>query len=234
MVSSKLSPDNYFHAKVTLRSQYHRIVSQIKSKLTDSQADLFKTTCFGKLVYEAPDLKFNHQMVHQILLREADRGSGNEMWFNLCGKCARFGAEEFCLVTGLELGNAEEALDVLSAKEEEPRLLRVIPSKGKLTFGELLEFFKDCKLDDDNDMVSMALLAFVHGALNPHEAKTFVDKRVFHLAEDFEALNRFPWGSLCHSITLESLRKAVVKCLSQKGSSKTYGLGGFPYAFQVI
>ena len=247
MFPSKLSEAKFFHAKVTLLSQYDRIVTQIKEKLTESQANLFKKSCFGCLVYEAPDLKFAPQLCHQILLREADCESirTDAMWFNLFGTSARFGPEEFSVITGLGLGDFKASMSELSSKGDEPRILSVFKPKGKLTYAGVLDCFKAKKVGEDvavadqdvadKEMVSIALLAFLLGALIPREGKTFVDTCFLHLSEDVEAWNKFPWGSLCYSKTAESLQRAVPKGLLQKDKEwRTYSLGGFPYAFQVI
>ena len=82
--SPKVPENWYFHAKVTVVCQYERIAGLIKQKLSEEAAAKFKETCFGKLVYNAPNFQLCSQLLHQILLQEANYGSADEMWFNLC------------------------------------------------------------------------------------------------------------------------------------------------------
>ena len=117
--SPKVAENQYFHAKVTVACQYERIARLIKEKLSEEAAAKFKESCFGKLVYNSPNSQFCAQLVHQILLREADYGCADEMWFNLCGTTTCFGRREFCLVTGLAWGSLDEKYAEISSKEEQ-------------------------------------------------------------------------------------------------------------------
>lgn len=232
---SKFNADKYFHAKVTIHCQYDRIVKIIKDKLNEEASVKFQETCFGNLVYNAANLQLCSQMLHQILLRQADFGSADEMWFNICGTTTRFGPQEFCFLTGLRMGNVAEKFNDISAKDEQPHLLNVIQTEGKLTQAALIDFFKSCSIEDVSDIVSLALLTFLHGVLIPGDGKSLVDNRFLYLCEDMNAWNAFPWGSLSYNKTIEFLGRAVPRGLLQKGKSmKTYALGGFPFAFQVI
>src|SRR5262249_11737435 len=138
----KFQSNCYFHAKVTVLSQYERIVKLIKHKLNDEATEKFKESCFGKLVYEDPNLQLCSQLVHQIMLREANCGSSEELWFNICGTTTRFGPQEFCLVTGLGWGDLDKQFAEIISKEDQPRLLKIVTTDGRLTQAALLDFFK--------------------------------------------------------------------------------------------
>ncbi|KAL5818458.1 hypothetical protein ACOSQ4_022300 [Xanthoceras sorbifolium] len=61
--------------------------------------------CFGHFL-DVNVICFTGQFFHHILLRECHvEDAENEMWFLIGGNKIRFSANEFCLVSGLRLGD---------------------------------------------------------------------------------------------------------------------------------
>ncbi|KAL2470687.1 DUF1985 domain-containing protein [Abeliophyllum distichum] len=66
---------------------------------------MFKGGCFQNPAFghflEVNEIVLNHQLIHQVLLREVKQPNVDEMWFNLSGTLVHFSLEEFCLITRL-------------------------------------------------------------------------------------------------------------------------------------
>ncbi|CAA3002687.1 Hypothetical predicted protein [Olea europaea subsp. europaea] len=61
----------------------------------------------------------------------------------------------------------------------------------------------------DDDVAKMGALYFLTAYLFPRDYKKVVDNYLFAPVEDFDAMNRFPWGKLLFDITLDSLKDGL-------------------------
>ena len=61
------------------------MIQKIKNKLTDGQLEMFRRTSFGHLL-DVNIFQFSGQVVHHILLREAEQPNDEEMWFDISGR----------------------------------------------------------------------------------------------------------------------------------------------------
>jgi hypothetical protein len=77
-------PNEHYGAHCTCMASM-RPIKVIKEKLTVSQQEAFRKTCFGHFL-DMHDLLFPSQLIHNILLREVETvGLQNEMWFLVSG-----------------------------------------------------------------------------------------------------------------------------------------------------
>ncbi|CAA2998072.1 Hypothetical predicted protein [Olea europaea subsp. europaea] len=61
----------------------------------------------------------------------------------------------------------------------------------------------------DDDVARMGALYFLAAYLFPRDYKKVVDNYLFALVENFDAMNRFPWGKLLFDTTLGSLKDGL-------------------------
>ena len=61
-----------------------------------------------------------------------------------------------------------------------------------------------------------------------------INRKYIELVTDFEVFNSYPWENLSFKDTIDSLHNAFYhKRRAVKNTSQSYGLKGFPLAFQV-
>ncbi|KAF4403462.1 hypothetical protein G4B88_008108 [Cannabis sativa] len=78
----------------------NNVIANINSKLTPSQAKLFRETCFGHFLDMNP-IAMQTQLIHSALHREVHQKNPYEMWFIFGSQNFRFSLAEFAVVTGL-------------------------------------------------------------------------------------------------------------------------------------
>ncbi|KAL5741428.1 hypothetical protein ACOSP7_028160 [Xanthoceras sorbifolium] len=206
------------------------------------QQQKIRGMCFGHFL-DVNEICFTGQFCHHILLRECHVDNAeNEMWFVIGGNRIRFSANEFCLVSGLHLG------DTVVPTIQEDDMCRIWQKyfKGakKVTGTKLQSLFErlEEENDDDDDMIKLALLLILEMTLLGKYLRTKVEYWAMELVDNLEEFNWFPWGSYVYSRTLNSLstcckgrdQKFMEK--AQKDPSHTVkkiNLYGFVYAFQV-
>ncbi|CAA3020171.1 Hypothetical predicted protein [Olea europaea subsp. europaea] len=83
-----------------------KLIDEVFYSLDDKHQDLFTNSCFGHLL-SLRNIKLASQLVHQLILRSISTSKENEVYIKVGDKLARFGLQEFTLVTGLNAGNLE-------------------------------------------------------------------------------------------------------------------------------
>ncbi|KAF4397282.1 hypothetical protein G4B88_009128 [Cannabis sativa] len=78
----------------------NNFIANINSKLTPSQAKLFRERCFGHFLDMNP-IAMKTQLIHNALLREVHQKNPSEMWFKFGSQNFRFSLVEFVVVTDL-------------------------------------------------------------------------------------------------------------------------------------
>ena len=99
----------------------------------------FKQGPFGKYLDLKKPLKIYRQLIHNILKREIIHPKGqreDEMWFGLGKSKACFCQEEFCVCSGLNMGQLLEGF-ANNNEVQEDSMLRII-FKGTRPTAELL------------------------------------------------------------------------------------------------
>ncbi|OIT22455.1 hypothetical protein A4A49_33465 [Nicotiana attenuata] len=77
------------------------IGSNLKTKLSTTQLELFKSTCIGYLL-DLPSIKLQTQLIYYLLTKEVEKGNANKMVFLVNGVKLPFGLAQFACVSGLK------------------------------------------------------------------------------------------------------------------------------------
>lgn len=222
----KLDKSGFSNAKINNWSSLQAI-DHINGKLTEKQKSMFKETCFGHFLAISSDTsKFSDRIVLKLLEKEVECPNPNEMLLLVGGKTIKFSIKEFCMITGLKCSPC-------FPKVEDNRLLhKDLNGNMELDNTNLETTFLEAALDDEA-MVKLALLYFLEMVLLGREKKSSIDSKHLSLVEDLHQFNKYPWGTLCFQMTLNSLKKAIHDQKSDEDGNVVYNLTGFPYAFQV-
>ncbi|GER51582.1 hypothetical protein STAS_28975, partial [Striga asiatica] len=182
-----------------------KVANHVFKNLDDEHKDLFVESCFRSLVH-IPDLKFSSQIIHHLLQRTL-KSSENEkdvVWFKFGEKEARFGLQEFFLVSELKIVDNVASYEV---PKRSSSLLNLFKGKrGKITKKDLLNQFDDLvKKEGDEDLKYKLglLMVFEHVVLS-NECRTLVDEKWFHLVENLEEFDTYPWGNLSYEYTVSA------------------------------
>ncbi|KAK3188498.1 hypothetical protein Dsin_028059 [Dipteronia sinensis] len=138
-----------------------------------------------------------------------------EIWFGLGQKEARFGREEFCLCSGLNMGTLPEGFREKEEVRKESILTRNFTDESPAI--ELLEeiFNQLTEPVSGDDALKMGYLLMVSQFFGIDEAQIAIPGWLFSLIEDIDAFERFPWGSYIFDVTLFWLKNATGKHLGR-------------------
>ncbi|GER48700.1 hypothetical protein STAS_25870, partial [Striga asiatica] len=117
------------------------VVSEIFDNLDKAHKNRFAESCFWPLV-NIPEFIVSSQIVHQVLRRtlKASENDKDGVWFRFGENEARFGLQEFCLVTGFKIAaDDENAYEV--PKNNSPLLQLFKEKRGTIKRSDLLEKF---------------------------------------------------------------------------------------------
>ncbi|KAI3837018.1 hypothetical protein MKW98_005351 [Papaver atlanticum] len=227
-----------------------KIIQQIKGGLNDEYLEIFKKTSIGHLL-NMELTKLSGAIINSLLRRVVEPLVGDNpdsMYFCIGGKVVKYGIWESALMTGLSFKGSD-----------------VIHSRGCAGTELINKYFlgsKSIKLEElsrkfdsvqqSTDKVNLGLVLLLQGVLMGGEYAKDVNLAYFHMVEDIEKFNEFPWGKLCHRRMLICFRTAVrgekeveqigksepdpkgKSAIAGPGSFKSeYNLYGFPYGFQV-
>ncbi|KAL2501255.1 uncharacterized protein Fot_35103 [Forsythia ovata] len=169
---------------------YYALESNYQKKFTDS--------CFGHLLSVA-EIKISLQIVHQCIVRAVKTLKENEIWCKFGNKIAKFGLEEFVLVTGLKAGELELDDENLCLKSD---LIQKYfkKSKGKVVRKQLLSAFR--RSGNQPDKFKMGLLLILVYVLLSTEENTNLNLWWFNLVDNFGRFNNYAWGKRSMSTQL--------------------------------
>ncbi|CAA0828810.1 Unknown protein [Striga hermonthica] len=201
-----------------------KVVEHVFKNLDDEHQDLFVESCFRPLVH-IPELKLSSQLIHHLVARtlKSPDYEKDAVWFKFGEKEARFGLQKFSLVSGLKIVD-DVSYDV--AKRSSLFLDLFKEKKGKIMKKDLLEKFDGLVEKEDADLkYKLGLLIVLEYAVLSNECRTLVDERWFHLVEDLEQFNNYPWGNLSYVYTVWAF-----EALPELGRKfgQTYGGGRLP------
>ncbi|CAA2949329.1 Hypothetical predicted protein [Olea europaea subsp. europaea] len=195
-------------ATITTRCRL-QIVRDVYEKLDKNYKNKFSESCFGSL-FRLKDIKLALQVIHQLLLRKI-RTNKKEVWFKIGEKNAKFGLEEFILVTGL---NAGDDNDVHKTFREECRIVKEYFKKigGKITNGDAYNAFAT-------------------------EENTYIDLWWLDLVDDLDRFETYPWGNFSIEYTISIFKREMgdkLKSSDIGGESHCrYSLHSFPLAIMI-
>ncbi|KAL6578379.1 hypothetical protein OROMI_010707 [Orobanche minor] len=199
-----------FPAEVQLKCR-NSLVQEIKSTLQriggEDLLQHFKTTPpFGHLL----DLRRRgsaNTALHELLARELYvPGNEFERIFHVAGRDIRFGAQEFCLVTGLGFGPTTFNPNGRNHIVPSSNLFHTFYGGRKVAIEELLRDFTDASrvIGSVDQYLRAADLLVYYFLILCREKRPF-DEWTWTLVEDQDQWARFPWGSwafqiMCHQL----------------------------------
>ncbi|KAL2473945.1 uncharacterized protein Fot_49681 [Forsythia ovata] len=115
----------------------------------------------------------------------------NEVWCKFGNNIARFGLEEFVLVTWLKAEELELEDENLGLKSD---LIQkyLKKAKGKVVRKQLLNAFRRCF--DQQDKFKMGILLILAYVLLSVEENTNLNLWWFNLVDNFDRFNNYAWG----------------------------------------
>ncbi|KAL2460674.1 Ulp1 protease family protein [Abeliophyllum distichum] len=194
---------------------------------------MFETSCFGPLL-KLRKIKLASQLVHQLLMRSM-KTKKEEAWFKIGNKRARFGLQEFVLVTGL---NATSSENVEMSGGADCRIVKdhFKKSGGKIMKGDVYEAFKRCKRNQ-TDKYKLGLIIILAYVLLATEENTLIELWWYELVDDLDLFDKFPWGKMSYDYTIRIVKRDMGDKLRnslKEGESRCrYSLHGFPLAIMI-
>ncbi|KAK3225666.1 hypothetical protein Dsin_005528 [Dipteronia sinensis] len=186
--------------------------------------DRFKQGLFRKYFEIPQPIKVHRMLIYNLLKRQIilpNSENEDEIWFGLGQKEARFGKEEFCLCSGLNMGTLPEGFGEKEEVRKEPILTQHFADECPTI--ELFEAIFNwlTKPISGDDALKMGYLLMVSQFFGIDEARTAIPGWLFSLIEDIDAFERFSWGSYIFNVTLFWLKNAVGKHLGRlRGDSQ--------------
>ncbi|KAK3195570.1 hypothetical protein Dsin_026880 [Dipteronia sinensis] len=162
-----------------------------------------------------PLIVYKH-LIHNLLKREIIHPSGqrpDEMWFGLRKSKACFGQEEFCLCTGLNMGQLPEGFANNNEVEHDSMLRRIF--KGKMPTDEVLyATLKKMSFEESEDAYKMLNIYMMSQFFGTDDGRTTtIPVWFFSLVEKEDEFKKFPWDSYIFSFTLYFLKDVLNKRL---------------------
>ncbi|KAF4373429.1 hypothetical protein G4B88_011698 [Cannabis sativa] len=151
----------------------YNVIKDLNEKLLDGQNELFWKPLFGHFL----DIQF----IHLVLLRQIHTERDDvELWFKLGNKAIRFGIEEFSLITSL---NCKKSYDV----DLSNRKSYLVSRRRSFLCMELLKSV----LEDDEDMVKIALVYFFSSYLYGYRKGKKIDNFIFAIVDGDDYIEVF-------------------------------------------
>ncbi|KAK2635918.1 hypothetical protein Ddye_030710 [Dipteronia dyeriana] len=156
------------------------------------------------------------QLIHNLLKRETIHHNGqrpDEMWFGFGKSKARFGQEELCLCSGLNMGLLPEGFANNNKVQRDSMFRRFF--KGKRSTVEVLyATLNKISSEESEDAYKMLNIYMVSQVFGMDDGRTTtISGWLFSLVENEEEFKKFPYGSYIFSFTLYFLKDVLNKCL---------------------
>ena len=173
--------------------------------------DRFKEGPFGQYLEMVQPIKVHGMLIYNMLKRQLIRPNSkeDEIWFGLGQKEARYGREEFCLCSGLNMGTLPEGFKEKKEVGEQSILTRYF--NDEMPSIELLEatFNRLMEPAAGDDALKMGYLLMVSQFFGIDEAKAAIPCWLFSLVEDIDGFETFSWGSYVFDVTLRWLKNVA-------------------------
>ncbi|OIT19114.1 hypothetical protein A4A49_42335 [Nicotiana attenuata] len=217
----KLSSSN----RPTLGSNFNsEVVSNLKTKLSATQLELFKSTCFGYLL-NLPSIKLQTQLIYYLLTKEVEKEKANEMAFLVNGVKLRFGLAEFARVSGLKC-TGDVQLCSEATQKNNPSVAKYFMNYPSVSKEHLVDYFLTKTFESDEDVIKIAVLFVVNSFLFSIKNTKLVDRKYLDLVDKGD-YNRYTWGIDVYEETVRSMSGILDK------QRQYYWISGFPYAIQI-
>ncbi|KAL3646791.1 hypothetical protein CASFOL_009335 [Castilleja foliolosa] len=221
----------HYPLKLSQRSLLPQLIELVEKNLVEEYLAKFKGSCLGHLLKLA-DVKFQGQLIGQLLLCQDEVPSAEELVFNVHGKKATMGRLDFALVTGLSFGSYPVPPTKSVFRE---RVFGAV--RGAIKIGDIEDKLKTfSKMEGEEETcLKLAMLYAVYGVLLAQSHSKKLDEKYINLADSFDALNNYPWGR----VAFEYLKSRTHDTMKDKRStlnekkSNQFDVNGFFQALQV-
>ncbi|OIS97541.1 hypothetical protein A4A49_21395 [Nicotiana attenuata] len=200
------------------------IVSNLKTKLSTTQLELFKSTCFGYLL-NLPSIKLQTQLIYYLLTKEVEKGKANQMVFLVNGVKLRFGLAEFAFVTGFKYTRDVQLCSEVR-QNKNGSIAKYFKDYPTVSKEHLVDCFLTKTFDSDEDAIKIAVLFVVYSLLFSIKNTKHIDKNYLDLVDKGD-YNSYPWGIDIYDEIVRTISGILDK------QRQYYWLSGFPYVVQV-
>ncbi|OIT19585.1 hypothetical protein A4A49_40580 [Nicotiana attenuata] len=200
------------------------IVSNLKTKLSATQLELFKSTCFGYLL-NLPSIKLQTQLIYYLLTKEVEKEKANEMTFVVNGVKLRFGLAEFACVSGLKCTDDVQLCSEAMQKNN-PSIAKYFMNYPSVSKEHLVDCVLTKIFESDEDAIKIAVLFVVNSFLFSIKSTKLVDRKYLDLVDKGD-YNRYTWGIDVYEETVRTMSGILDK------QRQYYWISGFPYAIQI-
>ncbi|CAA3029104.1 Hypothetical predicted protein [Olea europaea subsp. europaea] len=157
-----------------------------------------------------------------VIAENEDQQKGRSV-FKIEDKRARFGLEEFVLVTGLNAG-------------DESNVDKILGVEGKITKGDVYNTFAFCK-KRNNDKYKLGLIIILAYVWWATEENISIDLWWLDLVDDLNRFEKYPWGKISFDYTINVFNCEIggkLKSSDVGGESCCrYSLHDFPLAIMI-
>ncbi|KAM6554433.1 hypothetical protein CsatB_015195 [Cannabis sativa] len=201
----KFSPSDFYRSKCVCTSVYS-VIDNIKNTLSVNLLSLFRQTQFGHFL-DMPEFVFHPQVVHSLLLREVLQPNPKEFWAKVAGRCIRFSAEEFYLISGLDcFGDCNKLL----FSQETNQLVETCFRGVKTIDNKAIEdaFLGSRWGLDESIGLKMAVLYFIQCFLLSNTPDKEVSRFVLDVV-DSGRWDEYCWGRESFELTIDSFKGRI-------------------------
>ncbi|XP_057782399.1 uncharacterized protein LOC131000493 [Salvia miltiorrhiza] len=211
-------------------------LKEVETCLTHYQRlEQFKKGPFGHLLQLKRQDSANAAL-HHLLARELyDKAFGPwEKWFHVGGHDIRFGAVEYCLVTGLCFGPSPQRFDPnVDHRVGKQSLWHGVLKGKKVEVKDLRKRFVNRSLGNSaQDYLKAANILVAYDLLFCRDYK-YVHDWVWALVEEDQKWSDFPWGSYSFQIFCHGMSVLKKHPNEITGNRKTYHFYGPIWALQI-
>lgn len=180
------------------------------------------------MIFQGPIVYF----LLQGLNKEASRDEG-VLRFNLNGREACFGPKEYLSITGLRFGASHELPSRSSLREI------TFGRNHKIYMRDIEKKFKEIISRDGGGgpvALKLALCLFLFGGVfGLGYRDRAIDMNYFHIFDDVDAVNSFPWGRVSYDFMISEFYESKDRMQNQLDANEkvSVDINGFGLALQI-
>ncbi|KAI9201680.1 hypothetical protein LWI28_027328 [Acer negundo] len=248
--SLKTPEEERYSGKITRHDHFDDLtdidnaLNKVPEHLAIEERRRYTESCFGHLLRMDCGMKFSAGIVHRLLIRELHHdGPEDEMRFLLGRHSVRFSKVEFCLITGLKFGELPDtsAYDMVENGIHQ----RYFEGRDEVEYAELKAVLQIGVFSEQYDAVKLCLLYMLNWILMGLDEREKVPVWQFHLVEDLDAFDAFPWGAHVYRRSiygfkhaLDGRRRRFEQRQRRKGvdvhTTETYNIYGLTHALLIF
>ncbi|KAK2653209.1 hypothetical protein Ddye_013065 [Dipteronia dyeriana] len=200
----KLTRQDHFDALARIEDALNRVPEEFV--VEDRRR--FMASCFGHFMSMHRELKFSGGVFHQLLLRELDYdGPTDKMRFLLGNHVVWFLKVEFSLITRLHFGVVPDTSMYVAVENGIHQ--RYFPAHDEVSLDDLRVVLTRREFEQAYDAVNLCLIYMLNWILMGVDERLKIPVWQFHLVEDLNAFDVFPWGAHVYRHSIFSFKHAL-------------------------